>query len=253
MHAHARTCTHAPGAGDSGSKIDRFAVNLGANDGATSDPVAGLFHAGWSGVAVELEARHAERIHQNLGATKATLFCPQAATPDNIVPMLHDQPTNADFDYLKIDIDSYDCDVLGAILAAGYRPKVIQMETGTIPPPISFAAHYTDGSDGGEYTRPHAQIFQAFGCSLTYVEEMLTSLPTSTALPEGHPANGAGYGLLQAGLDSIWIRRDVIASSGTLKAMARGNEDPLTAYTNGFWRWPWRRELHVWEIGEWVG
>jgi hypothetical protein len=27
-------------------------------------------------------------------------------------------------DYLKIDIDSYDCDVLEAILKAGYRPKV---------------------------------------------------------------------------------------------------------------------------------
>ena len=146
--------------------------------------------------------------------------------------------------------------MLGSILAAGYRPKVIQMETGTLPPPISFAAHYK--SDGGEYTRPHAQIFQAFGCSLTYVDDMLASLPRSTALPEGHPANGnangaaglAGYGLLQAGLDSIWIRRDVIESSRKLKAMARGNEDPLTAYTNGFWRWPWRRELHVWEIGE---
>ena len=23
----------------------------------------------------------------------------------------------------------------------------------------------------------------------------------------------------------------------------------LVAYVNGFWRWPWRRELHVWEIG----
>lgn len=24
----------------------------------------------------------------------------------------------------------------------------------------------------------------------------------------------------------------------------------LTRYINGFWRWPWRRELHVWEVRE---
>lgn len=73
-------------------------------------------------------------------------------------------------DYLKIDIDSYDCDVLAAILSAGYRPKVIQMETGTMPPPIRFAAHYHE-----VYARPHAQIYQAFGCSLSYVDDLLAT------------------------------------------------------------------------------
>jgi hypothetical protein len=25
--------------------------------------------------------------------------------------------------------------------------------------------------------------------------------------------------------------------------------DVMSAYVNGFWRYPWRRELHIWEIG----
>ena len=56
-------------------------MNLGANDGATSDPVAGLFHDGWSGVAVELEERHAPQLHHNLGKTKASIYCPQVTYP----------------------------------------------------------------------------------------------------------------------------------------------------------------------------
>ena len=30
------------------------------------------------------------------------------------------------------------------------------------------------------------------------------------------------------------------ASSRDARALAR--------YVNGFWRWPWRRELHIWEV-----
>ena len=87
---------------DAGVGSDRFAVNLGANDGATSDPVAGLFHDGWSGVAVELEARHYSNLHLNLGSTNATLLCPLAATPENIVPLLEASGAQPDFDYLKV-------------------------------------------------------------------------------------------------------------------------------------------------------
>lgn len=118
----------------------------------------------------------------------------------------------------------------------GYVPKVIQMETGTIPPPIRFAAHFIPG---GGYSRRHPQIFQAFGCSLSYVNDLLKE----------NGQAGYSYSLLQAGLDSIWVRSDVIQTSDALRGRASTNSDLLTAYVNGLWRWPWRRELHIWEVG----
>jgi len=104
---------------------------------------------------VEMERNFCNLLSRNLQHTNATVHCPLAVTPHNAAGLLGAAGAPRRFDYLKIDIDSYDCDVLAAILAAGYRPKVIQMETGTIPPPVRFASHFTSS-----YSRPHAQIYQ---------------------------------------------------------------------------------------------
>jgi len=48
-----------------------------------------------------------------------------------------------DIDVLKMDIDSYDADLLETILAEGYHPKVIMVEMNPdIPPPIVFRQKY---------------------------------------------------------------------------------------------------------------
>ena len=258
-----------------GFSMNRFAVNLGANDGATSDPVAVLYRNGWRGVAVELEDQFCGRLRANIlggggggggRGNNVTVHCPVAATPLNTPSMLEGAPV--DLDYLKIDIDSYDCDVLAAVLAAGYRPKVVQMETGTIPPPVRFSSHYHP-----RYGRPHAQIYQAFGCSLAYADDLLNSLGATQPPPRG-AAKEPAYTLLEASLDSIWVRTDVLRHARGATAAFKDKETPLmqpfrrftesgeeletppsrpesllVSYVNGFWRWPWRRELHVWEIG----
>eukprot|EP00615_Pteridomonas_danica_P001025 CAMPEP_0114349996 /NCGR_PEP_ID=MMETSP0101-20121206/15984_1 /TAXON_ID=38822 ORGANISM="Pteridomonas danica, Strain PT" /NCGR_SAMPLE_ID=MMETSP0101 /ASSEMBLY_ACC=CAM_ASM_000211 /LENGTH=309 /DNA_ID=CAMNT_0001488915 /DNA_START=95 /DNA_END=1024 /DNA_ORIENTATION=+ len=216
--------------------MNHWAINLGANDGATSDPVVELYHNGWHGVAVELESQFCDRLTQNLDSAHVAIHCPVPATPLNIQTLLQGVPV--DMDYLKIDIDSYDCDVLASIMNAGYRPKVIQMETGTIPPPVRFASHYHDS-----YSRPHAQIYQAFGCSLSYVDDLLSQFGPHK------------YELIEASLDSIWVRSDILKTSSSHITSTDAFQpleafrSPLTAYVNGFWRYPWRRELHVWEIG----
>jgi len=106
------------------SSVNRFAANFGANDGKTSDPVAALYHAGWGGLAVELENIHCSKLEHNLGSTNASLKCPLGVNPANVQALLEEARAPLEMDYLKVDIDSYDCDVLAAILAAGYRPKV---------------------------------------------------------------------------------------------------------------------------------
>jgi len=255
--------------------MNHFAVNLGANDGATSDPVASLYHGGgWAGLAVELEPSFCGRLTANLGGTNASIACPVGVTPGNAAALLAEAQAPRDLDYLKVDIDSYDCDVLASLLGAGYAPKVVQMEVGTLPPPVRFASHWHRG-----YTRPHAQTLQAFGCSLSYAHDLL----------QAFGGKKWKYELVEASLDAVWVRSDVLsrAEVGYQKALDRARPkraispistgpahpspasaeafkaakqrlgppppkayaDPLHAYVNGFWRWPWRRELHIWEVG----
>jgi hypothetical protein len=109
----------------SSSSVNHFAANFGANDGKTSDPVAALYHAGWGGLAVELESIHCGKLERNLGGTNASLKCPLGVNPANVQALLEEAQAPLEMGYLKVDIDSYDCDVLAAILAAGYRPKVV--------------------------------------------------------------------------------------------------------------------------------
>ena len=48
-------------------------------------------------------------------------------------------------DFLNLDIDSYDLEVMKKILEKNFRPKVISMEINEkIPPPIYFAAKFNE-------------------------------------------------------------------------------------------------------------
>jgi hypothetical protein len=50
-------------------------------------------------------------------------------TPDNVIQMLQASNVPRIFDVLKIDIDSYDCDVLNAVLSSGlFEPQILFLE-----------------------------------------------------------------------------------------------------------------------------
>lgn len=78
---------------------------------------------------------------------------------------------------------------------------------------------------------------------------------------------------MEASLDSVWVADPVLeraaaaavhgrvdSASATLLARfaaevaadaavsSSRDERALARYVNGFWRWPWRRELHIWEV-----
>ena len=94
---------------------------------------------------------------------------------DTIVGLLTKFGFHEDVDLLKIEISSFDCYVMQAILDAGIRPKVIIMETNVnFPPHIRFAMFpgYEEASDD---KGPLSQIpFDSekrghiYGCSLGY-------------------------------------------------------------------------------------
>ena len=89
---------------------------------------------------------------------------------------------------VKIDIDAYDCAVLGALLASGYRPFVLVVEINfDMPPPLEFAVHYSDRWAGWK-DDCH------YGCSVAYATRMVGSF---------------GYVLLQVdGWDAVYVRAE---------------------------------------------
>jgi len=92
-----------------------------------------------------------------------------------------------DVDFLKIDVDSYDCEFLSEILKAGFRPKAIAIELApAMPPPLKYMLHYSPGEgplDSGDVG----------GCSLQMAVDLLKPY---------------GYTLLQYVMEDGWFVRD---------------------------------------------
>lgn len=117
-------------------------VDIGAFDGLNDSHTYALLKAGWRGLAVECQAdRFARLAHVYRNSSRVDMSRVQV-TPDNVMPLLASHHIPQDFDFLSLDIDSYDYDVLARLLKS-YRPKVICAEINeVIPPPIRFKVHF---------------------------------------------------------------------------------------------------------------
>lgn len=118
-------------------------VDIGAYDGVNYSHSFDLFMQGWRGLAVECSTNRFSRmafLYQKLGQVELSRT---AVTPHTVVPLLQAHGIPEHFDFLSLDIDSYDYYVLEALLQA-FRPSVICTEINeVIPPPVRFAAKYT--------------------------------------------------------------------------------------------------------------
>merc|ERR1719352_374248 len=194
-------------------KWDKYAANLGAGDGVAmipgvsceagfdctnqwSDPVYPLFmHRGFHGLCVEGNPSYLPLIEKHLpkpDIKKVTAMI----NPMNVVQLLKDGNAPIDMDYFKNDIDSYDCAVHLAVLDAGYRPKVIQVEVNPdIPYPINFGVLYSQ-----DY-KPNLGAAGFYGCSLTLTSTIMRPF---------------GYVLAEVGMghDAVYVRKDIADAAG---------------------------------------
>lgn len=145
-----------------------YAVNIGSWDGLSfNDPVYPLFQAGFAGLAIEWG--EPPELAENLGEFAGVQLLPNTyVTPDNICRVLAGAQCPVAPDFLKMDIDGMDADVLAAILRGGYRPGALQVEVNPeIPPPFAFnviaSAQFVPGGATG-----------FFGMSLQYACDLLT-------------------------------------------------------------------------------
>lgn len=93
----------------------------------------GLIDQGWQGIQVDADNSDNPKIKK--------LY----VTPDNIIPALAEWKVPYQFDFLNIDIDSFDLDILEKVVPV-YHPRVICTEfNGTLDPLSSVKLKYEPG------------------------------------------------------------------------------------------------------------
>lgn len=211
------------------TRLSRFAVNLDARpqldahlseDLVTKDgdQVSSLYRAGWAGLNFELSEQRelTEDFYKQFGPARQQVVFD--VFPPAAVEALRAHGVREDFDFLKIDVDSFVCDFLERILVAGYKPKVILAEVNVcMVPPLRFTMRYSAwGLQYADFTA--AGKFDGYGfdisdCSLRYADDLLRA---------------HGYSLVQFPLqDGWWVRREFESLFGNI------THDPVEAFRMG--------------------
>lgn len=114
-------------------------------------------------------------------------------TPFNIVSLLKNHNCPQKFDFLNVDIDSFDYDVIDAILSSGYLPYIICAEfNGTLEPEsrvkLAYEEGYTwDGSNKyGFSLGAGIYLFEKYGYKVIFNQQETNIFAVnSKVLPEG--------------------------------------------------------------------
>ncbi len=123
---------------------NKFFVEFGVEDGKQNNTRYLLEKNGWRGVWIE---GNAERVEEAKVAFKKYPVCIESAfiTRTNIVRIFETCNVPKKFDFLSVDIDGNDYWVLEALLASGYKPRVLVVEyNAKIVPPKKWIIPYND-------------------------------------------------------------------------------------------------------------
>ena len=186
-----------------------FVVDLGAGV-RDSDPCFPLFDAGYAGLMVDGDPAQRPKMRSRIPSSRVAQEI-ALLSPANVAGMLRAAGAPSVPDLVKIDIDSFDCAVIAALLDA-YKPKAIVMEANIhFPPPMRFALLRADRYDS-------ERRGCAYGCSLAYQAALLKSY---------------GYTLLQLEWNNaIYVRAD--AAAPFAKAGMPHVGDVCAHYLRGF-------------------
>lgn len=163
-------------------EVNKFYIDIGAGDGVNGSCTLKLaMNDNWKGIAID----RGRPIYSNFiyRKTEDIIFMQNTVTPKNIDNIFKSYSVNKNFGFLNLDIDSYDYEVLEAILLSGYEPIVISVEINeAIPPPIEFYVKF----DGVKI--PELMVDHFFGCSLTSVNKLLKRYKYNLAKVYGNNA-----------------------------------------------------------------
>lgn len=118
----------------------------GALDGYTDDPTYPLFKRGACGAAFEGDEAILELLEENLAPFRrhGVAIMKEYAHPSTMPARLKAAGiTVENLDVLKVDVDGFDLALARSVLEAGFRPKVVLMESNTdVPAPFTYETAY---------------------------------------------------------------------------------------------------------------
>lgn len=125
------------------AQLPHYCLDIGASDGLGQSNTLHLSMQGWHGLLIEAEPQPFQRMQRFYREHLPWIQTLQARmTPDTLISHLLAQEVPQAFGFLSLDIDSFDYDVLAALLPH-YRPGIICAEINEkIPPPLRFWVHY---------------------------------------------------------------------------------------------------------------
>ena len=133
-------------------------VDIGAGDGynmSVAYPLSNFFSG--EGLLIESNEALLEKAKSLYKNNSGFYYHNDLVNPFNISEIIRDYGFQ-NSTYIKIDIDSFDLDLLRAILESGLKPKVLSVEINELfPPPVIFESQY---DPNGYYSTPF------YGCSL---------------------------------------------------------------------------------------
>lgn len=122
----------------------RWAVDVGAHDGTYLSNTFTLFRRGYRGLAVESDPQCFARLATTYQHLPDVRLFRCAVTPRTLVSLFELAGVPHEVDFVNLDVDSFDRDLLIPLLASSYRPRLICVEVNEkIPPPIRFAVRYS--------------------------------------------------------------------------------------------------------------
>lgn len=122
-----------------------------------------LFTKGWNGIGVDLF----DEPDPTCGITDKVTYVKSKVTPNNIISLLGKLPK--DFDFLSLDIDSFDYEIASKILQSGYKPKTACCEFNPKFGPYAIASFPYE---------TNAKIYKKYGyygCSLAKYKQLFES------------------------------------------------------------------------------
>lgn len=124
-----------------------YAVDIGAHDGRNHSNTFQLFCQGWRGLAAECNPYRFARLAKAYEVLPQVELVRSWVTPENLLPLLQAYEVPQQFDFLSLDIDSYDYHILAELLTS-YRPILINCEINEVlPPPLRFTLNAGMDSD----------------------------------------------------------------------------------------------------------
>ena len=155
--------------------LNRFVVNLGANDGARHDPSYPLLvERGFGGILVEGDPAFKKRLYANVQPLNSSGnifiswgFASAAAIGERLLKL----GCPRDPDALKIDVDGLDAALLEGILMSKIQPKAIVVEVNPDIPPPARVSQLDDPRFTFDFMRKHMRGW--LGASADALESLL--------------------------------------------------------------------------------